>query len=355
MSAGPDLTLRLAIFTVLTLSGFTLAFMGYAFLLHLRAKRLERRREALEARWRGRLLDAGTGDASSPGGPAVTAQREVPEEDQTLFLDLVTEYARALEGPERKNLEELARPYLAALDPLLDDPDPYRRAYALDILGELGYEDARDRIAHGLEDDSGLVAMVAARALARHGDPSFVPVILAGLDGFGNWSANYLASLLTSFGPEAAPALRDLAFDTRAPDRLRSVALQALKELNDVESVEPAMRLLPEELHLEIQGDLIRLIGHLGRPEHLVVVRPFVTAAAPHVRAAALRAVSNVTDRRTSDVEMVSRGLDDPSPWVALQAARGIMTLGRRDELVALANSASPRADLAAEVLEAHR
>lgn len=357
MNPTSDLPLQLAIAAVLVLTAFTLSFMGYAFLLHLRSLRVERQRSTLENRWKGRLLDAATGEsAPAPDRDAPGAEApEVDEKDRVIFLELVTKYARALEGPERQNIERVGRPYLDALDPILDDPDAYRRAYALDILGELGYEEGEARIARGLGDESGLVAMVAARALARHGDPSHVPLLLSRLETFESWSANYLSSLLVSFGPPASPFLREVATDSATRPRFRSIAFQALRELHDIESVEPAARILPEEDDPEVQAEIIRLIGALGGPGQLAGIRPFATSSAAHVRALALRAISNLSDRRTSDVEMVSAGLDDPSPWVALQAAHGLVALGRSEELEDLAHSSSPRAPLAAEVLESAR
>jgi hypothetical protein len=355
MSFGADPILRLAIVSVITLSSFTVAFMAYAFVLHVKSKRLERRRNALEARWRDRLLDAATGEgmqAPDPDNPRPD-EEEIGPKDRLLLLELITQYARALDGPERANLERVAAPYLDALNELQEDGDPYRRAYALDILGELGFEQTRAKIVKGLDDESGLVAMVAARALARHGDPEYVPLLLQRMDAFENWSGPYLASLFTSFGAGAAPSLRELAMDPSKPARFRSVALRALRTLNDMDSVEPAAKLLPDEPDPEVQADLIRLIGTLGRPDHLGVIRPHIEASESHLRAVAVRAVSNLSDRRTSDLELVSRALDDPSPWVALQAAHGLVALGRSAELAELAASSSPRAHLAAEVLEA--
>lgn len=357
MTPESELTLRLAIGAVVGLSAMTLAFMAYALVLHLRSVAVDRRRRALEEAWRRRLLDAATGEFSMAPDRDGTIPEEanVPEEDRVLFLELVTAYARALEGPERRNVERLGIPYLGALEPLLEDDDAYRRAYALDILGELGYDGTRDRIARGLRDESALVAMVAARALARRGEPDQVPLILDRLEAFASWSANYLASLLVSFGPQASPHLRRLATDGSADPRFRSIALQALRELHDIDAVDLAVDLLPDEEDAEVQAETIRLAGALGEPRHLDRIRPFATSPRAHVRAVALRAISNMSDGRTSDVEMVSRGLDDPSPWVALQAAQGLLQLGRRSELAELAESTSPRAALAAEVLEAAR
>jgi len=361
MTSGEDLILRLAVGSALVLVLVTILFMLYALVLHIRGIRITRRREELEARWRERLLAAATGDTplDTPPDPGTVgkASIEIDPKDQILFLELVTAYARALRGPERRQLEHVAGPYLGALDPMLDDPDPYRRAYGLDLLGELGFEAARDRIVRGLHDESGLVAMVAARALARHADPAHVPLLIQRLDAFENWSTSYLANLLRSFGPGAAPALRTLAMNRSTTGQFRCIALQALRDLNDLESVGPAAAALSQESDPEVQAGLIRILGTLGRPEHLDQIRPFARDARSedHVRAAAIQAVGTLSDQRASDVAMVSDALDDPSPWVALQAARGLLALGREAELAELARSSSPRANLAAEVLEGAR
>ena len=355
MSIGGDPVLRLAVAAVLGMIALTLAFMGYALLLHVGSVRTERRRRALEARWRTDLLDAATGEvgeARADSERSVDPELEVAPEDQVLFLELLTRYARALEYPERRVLEERALPYLPALHRSLEDRDAYRRAHALDLLGELGFDAAQERIVAGLADGSSLVAMVAARALARRGRAEHLPPLLAHLGSFENWSVGYLSSLLSSFGPDSAPELRWLVTDVEAPPRVRSVAAQALAAVNDLEAVDPATALLPGERDPELQADLIRLIGKLGRPDHLAHVRPLAASPAPHVRAAVVRAVSQLSDRRSSDVELVAGALDDPSPWVALQAAQGLLGLGRVEDLGRLAASSSPRAALASEVLE---
>jgi len=347
-----DPTLRLAIAGTAGLLALTLAFMAYAFVLHVRGLRIEHRRRALERAWQGRLLQAASGDVASGVDEEDDRAPKVAPEDRILFLDLVTDYARAVRGPERDALERTGAPYLEALRPLLDDHDPYRRAYAVDILGELGMDRYDEDILRALDDASGLVAMVAARALARRGEPRDLPRLTRRLDAFENWSAGYLASLLTSFGPDGSPHLRALMEDRAgAGARYRSVAVQALAELNDLDAVPSAVALLPDETDPEVQADLVRLIAKLGQPGDLAVVRPLVDAPQPYLRAATLQAIGSLSDGRTTDHETVSAGLDDPSPWVALQAARALLALGHRAELADLSASGSPRATLAAEVL----
>ena len=81
------------------------------------------------------------------------------------------------------------------------------------------------------------------------------------------------------------------------------------------------------------------------------MIRPFAYAEAPHVRAAALRALGALGGAE-GDLALLRRGLDDPSPWVAIHAARGLRESGCEEELEVLARSGSPRAPVAGEVLQ---
>ncbi len=71
MSFGADPILRLAIASVIALSSFTAAFMVYAFVLLVRGKRLERRRNVLEARW----SDSSTPRPAKIGRPPIPIHR----------------------------------------------------------------------------------------------------------------------------------------------------------------------------------------------------------------------------------------------------------------------------------------
>jgi HEAT repeat protein len=338
--------LRLVLLVAVALVLFTGAFLAYALLLHVRHRRLGRRRAALEERWRAFLLETASGSRPEDDG-----ELRIAPEDEVLFLDLVTKYARALDFPERGRLEALAKPFLPALRPLLGEADPLRRARALDTLGELGFEEEEETLVEAVSDESGLVAMLAARALAQRGRPEHLPRILRNLERFENWNTSFLASLLAAFGTDGAPEIRALLLEDEAPARFRFSAARARAAMNDLSSADLAARLLPSEPDPEVQSDLLRLVAKLGRPEHAAVARAFTASPTSHVRAAALQALSALGTEGGDDAERIAAGLDDPSPWVALHAARGLRELGRTDVLERLAGSPSPRASLAAEVL----
>src|SRR5690606_1558589 len=157
--------------------------------------------------------------------------------------------------------------------------------HALELLGALDFERGRARIVRALDDPVPLVGMVAARALARHAAVAHLPALLARLPGFPHWSVEYLGSLLAAFGPGPASVLRNLLVDASAPPRMRSAACRALRALNDLDAIGPALERLAHEADDDIQADLVRLVGRLGGPEHLGRVRSLAEAPAPHVRA----------------------------------------------------------------------
>jgi len=330
----------------------TLAVAAYALLARLSGNRRARRRVRLEAGWLQGVLGLFT-DPAAPG--ALPDPTTLHPQDRLHFLEFLLRHVRLLKGEERDRLEDGARPYLPGLAPLLRDRDPYQRARAAEILGQLGLPAFAPQLRAALEDTTELVAMVAARALAREGDVDSVHPVLASLARFENWSPQYLVALLVNFGAGAAPELLEVLLDRGRSPAVRAVAADALAELNRLEAVDPAARLLREEgSHEELASALLRLLARLGTPAQLEEVRRLATAPTPHVRALALRAVSALGDGST-ELPLLQAALDDPSPWVALQAARGLRSAGVEGPLLELAGSGGPRARLAGEVLREER
>jgi hypothetical protein len=325
-------------------------FAGSAVFIRHRATRFDARRARLHQGWSREVLTLLSSDDPRQWDPQ-EHRVEVDRNDVMWFLEFIMGYARALRDPERGVVEALAMPYQQELLPLLRSGDPLRRARAVEMLGQLGLPRYNGEILAALADPSQVVTMVAARALAREGDPSHLEPILRQLPRLEDWSPRYLSSLLLSFGPPAAPRLRGLMVDRGAPAGLRSVAAEALAGLNDLEAPGLAAECLEDVTDADLTGELLRLLGKLGHGGHVAVIRPFAYAEVPHVRAAALRALGALGGAE-GDLALLRRGLDDPSPWVAIHAARGLRESGCKDELEVLARSGSPRAPVAGEVLQ---
>jgi HEAT repeat protein len=99
----------------------------------------------------------------------------------------------------------------------------------------------------------------------------------------------------------------------------------------------------------ELVASLLRLLAAVGRPDHVPAIRPYCDSEDAVVRAQALKALGALGDN--DDVPVLVDAMDDPSPWPALYAARGVGEVGGLETLSDLASSEHPSAALAAQVL----
>jgi HEAT repeat protein len=220
---------------------------------------------------------------------------------------------------------------------------------AVQALAEMGMPEYSRTVAQALDDESPVVAMIAARGLFRPGQERYFNNVLRRLHRFTLWSRSYLASMLAGGGPAGAPLLRGMLADPKQPALVRAVASDALAALNDLESVDLALRLLECEEDRELLAGCLRLVRELGHQDHVDEVMRFVTASDPVIRAAAVAAVGALGGKE--DVNVLQSLLADDSYWVSLQAARGLMAVGEVGTLRRLAVGSGPWALLARQVL----
>jgi HEAT repeat protein len=93
----------------------------------------------------------------------------------------------------------------------------------------------------------------------------------------------------------------------------------------------------------------LRLLEEFGHDRHRDALTPFFRCPDFAVRAHSLKALRTVGDTR--DLAVFTGALDDESPWVVLEAARGLRALGALEPLQELADAGGARASLAREVL----
>ncbi|UCH62874.1 MAG: HEAT repeat domain-containing protein [Fidelibacterota bacterium] len=265
------------------------------------------------------------------------------------FLDFLLRFAQRIRGEEATALHQLAEPYLPALVLRIQKGDPPRRARAVLTLSALGLERYSEAIVTALDDQSPLVAMIAARALAERDHPEHALAILERLHRFENWSQNYLASMLTSMGPEASPALRKTLLDPGRNPWVRAVAADALRSLNDLEAGDLVARVLETETDRDLLAASLRLLREVGSPEHLEPVRRLCLSSDFVIRAQALRVLGSLGS--PEDLPLFGAGMEDETPWVALQAARGLLAVGGEYMLRKLAVADLPGSELARQVL----
>ena len=340
-----DSDLALLVLGNIVFGGAAAGLALVALLLRLSNDRKARRWGRLEARWQPVALDVVVGLE-----PPQTIWALVGPRDGLHFVNYLLRFAKLVSGSERRIVDDLAAPYLPLVLPQLTYRTVERRARAVQTLSILGSRTYTAIILRALDDPSPLVAMVAARALARGGSPEFAAGIMSRMHRFDQWRPSFLASMLASMGPAVAPTLRSALADPVFHPKVRAVAADALRELHDYLAADSAARVLQETTDRTLLAATLNLMAHVGRAEHLPAIRRHVMAPEPIVRARAVAALGHVGAEE--DLPFLIGAFHDESAWVALRAAEALHEAGAHDALAALARADLPRAPLARQLLE---
>lgn len=336
--------LRILILTIVGLVLVSVAFGLYTVVLRIQHIRKERRWTRLTARWEEPLLLALTDPEEVD-----RVHQAVEPGDRLHFVQFVLDYAKRVVGEERQMLRTLAAPYLGPIVERATHPRREIRTRAVRTLGTLGLPRHAGEVLAALDDPSPLVAMVAAQSLAKEEFPEYVPAILKRLARFRGWSQAYMASMLASIGSAAAPALRDSLVDEDEEPWVRAVAADALYMLKDFESGDLAARVVELEEDSDLLASALKLLTEVGQPEHVEAIRVRCASPDPLVRSRALSALGTLGEE--DDIPTILGAMSDPSPWVAIRAAKGVLAAGAAQLLRDLAYSDHPRAELARQVL----
>lgn len=340
-------TTEFGLLTSITLGLFALAVLqalaalGYRLLARYR----EERQQALRARWEPAVVQhlvAGT--------PAAEVHKQVATDQGLQFVAILIRFARRLAGEERDLISQLATPHLPAVEERARSRSPAIRARAVQTLGELGWPEYAPTVVAALDDRSPMVAMVAARMLCRPQAARHANEVVRRLDRFSTWTPMLLASMLANAGPEIATELRAALTDGSRPPHVRTSAAEALRQLNDFDSADLAVDVLHSETDREVLAATLRLVGTVGRSAHIASVASFMDSADFVIRVATADALAGLGG--PNELQALRRMvLSDPSQWVALRAARSLLTAGWFEELHELARSGHLRAPVATQVL----
>jgi HEAT repeat protein len=225
----------------------------------------------------------------------------------------------------------------------------HERARAIRILGALGLPEYAGTIRSALEDPSPQVSLIAAQSLASPLYPEAIGPLLHRFDRFSDWHPTFLSGLLAGPGGAACPHLRFALRDRTRPDWARAIAAQALHNLRDLASADIAAAVLVEGGSPDLQVACLRLVAEFGETRHRHVLMPFLRSPEFSVRAHALKALQTAGD--AADHRLFFDAMDDESPWVSLEGARGLRALGAWESLHLLARVGGHRSTLAREVL----
>ena len=322
----------------------TVAFSFYAIFLRLRNQRRDARRAALAERWQDALLTVLADPETIPD-----LHRLVDDNRHIHFVGFVLEFARRVRGEESGIMRDVVRPFLGPIAERVQSDQVEVRARAIQTLGTLGLPEHEGIVIAALDDPSPLVAMVAARALAKEGEPRYSRAVLAKIHRFRIWNRPYLASMLAAMGPEVSDGLRRGLADRDLGDWARSVLAEALYLQTDFEAGDVAAQVVATEESPTLLISALRLLSEVGRPVHLPVVMERVRSHDVAVRAQALRALGRLGGR--AELPLLVDALDDEFAWAALYAARGVRDAGGRGILLEASRGDDRRARLAAQVL----
>ena len=342
--AATDTALLFLGLTVCALLLVALSFAAYALLLRHGHARRERLTAALRERWEGPVLSALADPERIPQVHAL-----VPRQHRLRFVQFILEYVRRVRGAERRVLRQLVEPFLGEVAERTEHRRSEVRTRAVQTLGTLGLPRYAPEVLAGLDDPSPLVSMVAARYLARPEFPQYAPQLLEHLHRFEGWNRRFLASMLANMGPELSPRLREGLTDEDRPAWLRGVFAEALRMQLDPRAADVAAEVLKETDDRDLSASLLRLLATVGRPEHVELLRRLADTDDEIIRAQALHALGVLGDE--SELPLLFAGMDDPSPWAALHAARGVRDAGGAELLAEIAESDHEQAALAGQVL----
>lgn len=318
----------------------TAAFSIYAVVLRLAYERRNRLWARLSERWAGPVLTA-IADPES----ASDIHELVTKDDELYFVNFVLDYHQRVRGEEQRILRELAEPYLEEIARRSTHRRTEVRMRSVQTLGALGLPKYRSVLEAALRDPAETVAVVAARSLAHRGRPELrtlqgdafiegATMILDAIPRFSKWAPVLLGSMVAELGADASPLIRTRLADGSAPSWLRTVHAIALRLQLDPRAADVAAEVLSElDLHgdhddIDLASELLRLLGTVGRPEHVPAVTPWLDAPLAPVRGQAARALGVLGGEDIARRLVAS--LQDDSPWVAANAARGLLAAGGR-------------------------
>jgi hypothetical protein len=236
-------------------------FSVIAVAVRARNTRRARHFSLLEERWEPAVLEALDG-ARTPA----SVQSLVRQRDALLFVEYVSRIARRVRGVERDLLGEMVAPWLPRLAQRLTHRDEATRARAVQTLSLLAFAGYSGRLVRALDDRSPLVAMTAARALARRERTSFAPQVLRRLPRFARWRPGFVSAMLTDMGPDGVPELLAAFSDPGQPAETRAIVADALNALHVLEAADIAAELLGPQRNRDLIAAAASLLGTSAAP-----------------------------------------------------------------------------------------
>jgi len=284
-----DLTLLFIIAIIAFIFSSTVLLSISVLILRIENNLKTKRWKRMEEKWEPLLLDVLSDDKETH-----QLISKVERDEQLYFVQFLQRFTYRLRGKERAVLEELVKPFLPLIVQRVKIGNPERRAQTIQTLSAFRLHKYTEHIVEALDDPSPTVAMLAARSLSRKEFAEYANVVLSKLYRFESWSINYLASMLESFGPVAAPVIRKAFSNCENPLRVRTACAEALYRLRDLLSADIAVEILANETDTDLLAAALRLLGETGCPKHLEAIRSMSDSDDFVIRAHSLKALAQL-------------------------------------------------------------
>jgi HEAT repeat protein len=300
--------------------------------------------------WNEQVLDVLGGDLAPR---ALTDQIQMRHLNS--FLEVLTPYATTVEGPEKRLIQALADPFLRQVKAKLASRRPLVRAQAVQRLGLLGGPKQAVPLREMLDDPSDRVVARTFHALTRVGGAEDTERLLNCLPVLSHVDRRHISSSLVRLGEGAAPTLRATMADEKQGGFVRVCCAETLRMLSNTGAVAAAAFLL-DDVNFRVRcktpeftASLLRLLMQLGKDVHGPLIRAYCHAPDARIRLHAARALGQVGSSE-DEVLLGSLVHADPSQWVAISAARSLITLGATAPLRKLRTLDHARAQLASDL-----
>lgn len=297
-------------------------------------QRSARRRARLEAAARPALMallhDAGSTTTSSLG-----------RTERRVLAKMAASYLGKLRGEDRAALVSLLEGdgTLRAAQRRSRSRLALRRSRAAELLGAAGWAPALWDLARLCHDRHAEVRLVAARALAKLGDPVAIPVLLNTLEEPAKLPVSSVARALAGISEGAGPRLR-VALAATAP-RARAIAADLLGLHGVVTAVDDLVATLRQDVDPDVRAACARALGRISSPRAVV---PLLVAAEGDqftaVRVEAVTALGLLGSGRA--VPALTRALDDEDALVSERAAAALAALGTAGRSVLAVRQVAP-------------
>jgi HEAT repeat protein len=282
--------------SVLPEVAFGLAITAVALLALLGGRRIhlarrESRQADLEARTVPIALELVAGGLGEQ--PAKTLSRDEAE----ALATVLQRYGRVLtgEGRERIALFFERAGVVAKEVGLLKARQPWRRAVAAYVLGDIGSREAVDPLLEALDDRNGDVRAATTRSLGKLRAPAAVaPILRLMVDARIPVSAGSLA--LLEIGPPALPGLLNLVAEGSEAERL--AAMELVIEMGDASHSRIFVDRLSDESS-DVRARAARALGNLGAADATMELRRSLHDPNPSVRAASASSLGRIGDRES--------------------------------------------------------